>query len=138
MGFVTSDSADNRILITNGLVCGTFSVSLGLGSLGFSFAGCVFLLARRLPGLGAGHVADLRVVSKVGVYQKYTAYSFDGSAFHGVKLTGGLTTRTDELQDWHRLYIMNVLGGSAGGGHREFRICKGEVCRKWERKMRSH
>lgn len=57
---VASDGADNRVLLALDTVHRALSIALSLGSLGLGLAGRVLLRARLLPGLEAGHVADLR------------------------------------------------------------------------------
>ena len=73
---ITCDGAHDGILLTAETVHGALGVALGLGGLVLGLALGVLLLARLLPGLEAGDVAD----------------GLDGSALEGVELAGGLAT----------------------------------------------
>lgn len=74
LGLITSNSADNRVLVTGGPVRNALRVSLGLGSLVLALPLNVLLFARLRPGLHASQVADC----------------LDGGALDGVELTSGL------------------------------------------------
>lgn len=58
LSLIASDSADDRVLVASDPVGRALCVSFGLSSLVFALTLGVLLLARCLPRLGAGDVAD--------------------------------------------------------------------------------
>jgi len=63
---VTSDSADDGILLPANEVDCAFGVTFGLRGFDLSFAGGVLLLARLCPRLATGHITDILDDSALG------------------------------------------------------------------------
>jgi hypothetical protein len=76
---IACNSTNNRILRSSETISGTLCVALGFSGGNLSFSSGVFFFAGLLEGFHPSHVAD----------------GFDGCAFDGVELTGGLPVTGD-------------------------------------------
>jgi hypothetical protein len=92
LGLVTSDGADDAVLLTFDAVDGALGVSLGLGSLDLSPAGSMLLLSGVGPQRSARGVANLigdDISALESDREESNTNSLDYGALDGMVLAGG-------------------------------------------------
>ena len=94
--FVGRDAAHDILYISGGMVYGAFGISLSLRRVIFAFTGGVLVPSCLLPGLRAGDVAQLSVISSITatLSVKLTGtHGFDDSTLEGVHLARGFAVK---------------------------------------------